>query len=81
MNYPIALKYLDTDYMEDNNIPCAGKIIINETQEWDYSVDGNIDSAKKNLCYGFMRAIARILGFGSSIKCIGTGYARDFGRY
>lgn len=68
INYPYALKYIDTDPVEGDNIPLAGVIQLNKNIDWDYSVDGNIDISRKNLTYGLMRAIGRILGFGSSIK-------------
>lgn len=73
--YPVALRYLDSDNIEEEHIPLAGIIQINNDIDWDYSVDGNVDVSKRNLTYGLIRAIGRILGFGSSVKCLGNGYA------
>lgn len=68
IGYPKAFKYVDTDNLEEEQIPSAGTIHLNKDVDWDFSVDGNIDVSKKNLTYGLMRAIGRLLGFGSSIK-------------
>lgn len=45
-----------------------GIIKINPNIEWDYAVGENISENGNNLAYALMRSIARILGFGSSIK-------------
>lgn len=62
-----------------NNLPkresttTDGIITINSNTIWDYSLGDNISEDKKNLSFGIMRAIARILGFGSSVQVAETG--------
>lgn len=49
---------------EDKN---AGTIIINSDEIWDTYTGDNIDTTKKNLTFGLIRAMCRIFGFGSPI--------------
>ena len=64
---PTALKaHLENQPSRDSTYP-DGTITINSTKEWDYSLNENISADGSNLTYGILRAIARILGFGSSV--------------
>ena len=64
---PSALeRYKDPTKKHDISSP-DGIITINSNTIWDYSLEDNISPNGNNLTYGIMRAIARILGFGSSI--------------
>ena len=56
----------------DQNTP-DGIITINSNTDWDYNIGDNISSDKKNLSFGIMRAVARILGFGSSVQVESPG--------
>ncbi len=58
--YKDPTKKHDTSYSD-------GIITINSNTIWDYSLEDNIAPNSNNLTYGIMRAIARILGFGSSV--------------
>lgn len=44
-----------------------GIITINLDTEWDYNLNENIAPNSKNLAHCLMRAIARIMGFGSTV--------------
>ena len=59
-------------YAYKTNLPNTGEsngiITINENTDWDYSLGDNISDSGKNLTFALMRAIARILGFGSSVN-------------
>lgn len=65
--YPRSLYDIQTPNPGETSIP-SGVIKINKNTEWDYAVGGNINMTKKNLTYGLLRGICRIMGFGSSIK-------------
>lgn len=45
-----------------------GVISINKNTDWDFNIGENISASKNNLAFGVLRAMARIFGFGSSIK-------------
>lgn len=66
INYPLLPDKRPFDFPD-------GIITINSNMEWDYAIGENISENGNNLAYGLMRAIARILGFGSSIKVYDTG--------
>lgn len=71
--FPVALyAYLENMTGRDQNTP-DGIITINSNTDWDYNIGDNISSDKKNLSFGIMRAVARILGFGSSIQVESQG--------
>ncbi len=65
--YKNQLKDRDSSYPD-------GIITINSNTIWDYSLGENVSADGKNLTYGIMRGIARILGFGSSVVFNGTDY-------
>lgn len=70
---PYALfAYLENISDRDNTTP-DGIITINSNTIWDYNLGDNISPDKKNLSFGIMRAIARILGFGSSVQVESLG--------
>lgn len=58
--FQLQLTERDTTYPD-------GIITISSNTKWDYSLNENISPDCKSLTYGLMRAVARILGFGSSI--------------
>lgn len=62
--------YQEGKRMDDSK---DGIITINKNVSWDCSVGENIPEDKKNLTTGILRAICRILGFGSSIKVHSSG--------
>lgn len=65
--YPLSLNaYLDRFFERDHAIP-DGVIFINSKTQWDYALGDNITSDGKNLAWGLMRAMARIMGFGSDV--------------
>jgi len=70
---PLALKYHNDPLEERNRDIADGIITINSNINWDYNIGDNISSDGNNLAYGLMRAIARILGFGSSIEINDSG--------
>lgn len=72
--YPKALEHINSENIKPTDIAPAGIITINRLTDWDYSTDGNVDSSKKNITYCLMRAVGRIMGFGSSIKWTKNGY-------
>ena len=45
-----------------------GIITLNPNTVWDYNIGENITADGKNLAYGIMRSIGRIMGFGSSVS-------------
>lgn len=66
--YPVSLSaYMDKLSERDTTYP-DGIIRINSKTSWDYALGDNISSAGKNLALGIMRAMARIMGFGSNIS-------------
>lgn len=70
---PYALfAYLENISDRDITTP-DGIITINSNTKWDYNLGDNISPDKKNLSFGIMRAIARILGFGSSVQVESLG--------
>ena len=50
-----------------------GQFILIKNKPWDYSVGEKISANENNLTYGLVRAIGRILGFGSTIKINNNG--------
>lgn len=66
VSYPMS-------YIAPQSRSVAGTIIVNPSSNWDYSTGDNMDSDKKNLCFALLRAIGRIMGFGSSIKINSIG--------
>lgn len=65
---PTALKTYKNHFEKREHLYPDGIITINRNTSWDYNLNENISSSGKNLSYGIMRAIARILGFGSTVK-------------
>lgn len=68
----VLYDYLEGISERDTEYP-DGIITINSNTIWDYNLSDNISSDKKNLSFGIMRAIARILGFGSSVQVESLG--------
>lgn len=64
---PVALNVFLEGMADRDSTNPDGVITINSKILWDYSLGDNISPDKKNLPFGIMRAVARILGFGSSI--------------
>lgn len=50
-----------------------GIITISNNLDWDYGLGDNIASDRPNLGYGIMRAVGRIMGFGSSVSINSAG--------
>lgn len=65
--YPAALKNIGSENIDINILPSAGTITVNHTVDWNYGVGGNANGNKRNLTFGLMRSIGRVMGFGSSI--------------
>ncbi len=70
---PLPLKYYLESFGKRDNTTPDGIITINSNVDWDYGLGDNIVSDKPNLAYGIMRAVGRILGFGSSVSVTSTG--------
>ncbi|MDE6199021.1 MAG: hypothetical protein K2G06_04180, partial [Muribaculaceae bacterium] len=68
----VLYDYLEEISERDTEYP-DGIITINSNTIWDYNLGDNISPDKKNLSFGIMRAIARILGFGSSVQVESSG--------
>ncbi len=66
-------KYKNPDSYHTSYYP-DGIITISSNTVWDYSLGENVSADGKNLTYGIMRGIARILGFGSSVALKGSDY-------
>lgn len=66
---------------DESTSKCSGIIHINSSVEWDYKFGENSDSNKRNLTFGLLRSIGRILGVGSTIrKDEDNNYKSVFGR-
>lgn len=65
--YPAAFKNIGSENIDIDVLTSAGNITVNQTIDWNYGVGGNVEEHKKNLTYGLMRSIGRVMGFGSSI--------------
>ena len=71
--YPVALNaYMDNSYERENPYE-DGIIRINSNTVWDYALGDNISPSGKNLALGLMRAMARIMGFGSTVSINDNG--------
>lgn len=67
MYFPLTLKrYINKESAEAYSAPDA-VITVKSPNNWDYNIGDDISDRSKNLAFGFMRAIARVLGFGSCI--------------
>ncbi len=69
--YPTSLYfflYPDENYLNSDITRTDGKITINSTIDWDYSIGSNISENKKNLTSSLLKSVARILGCGSSVS-------------
>ncbi len=71
--YPVALKaYLDNSKLRDSTNP-DGSILISSNTVWNYGLDENVTNEGPNLAYCLLRSIARIMGFGSTVKMDNSG--------
>lgn len=71
--YPYSLCVYNGTVPSHNSNSYDGTIYINKNKPWDYSVGEKISANENNLTYGLVRAIGRILGFGSTIKINNNG--------
>ena len=71
--YPTSLIGYTNGRDEDDPVELDGIIVINRNTDWDYGIGDNINPDKKNLAFGLMRAVARILGFGSDAVADANG--------
>ena len=70
---PTALDaYTNKIHNRDHTYP-DGKITINSKTSWDYSLGEDIPDNCKSLTFALLRGIAKILGFGSSVKINDNG--------
>lgn len=70
---PSALNaYTNKIHNRDHTYP-DGKITINSKTSWDYSLGEDIPDNCKSLTFALLRGIAKILGFGSSVKINDNG--------
>lgn len=73
LKIPIALfAYQQGNKDRDHDNP-DGIIAINTHTNWDFGLGENSTENAPNLAYGVMRAIARILGFGSDVVIDNSG--------
>lgn len=73
LKVPTALiAYKEHPEIRDNTTP-DGTIAINALTNWDFGLNENSTENAPNLAYGVMRAIARILGFGSDVVIDNAG--------
>ena len=71
------LSFIYRDYIGKRDIETPdGIITINSNTVWDYSLSNENFTGGKNLAFGIMRSIARILGFGSTVQLDESGNYR-----
>ena len=70
---PSALYYSKLSSRATEIKDVDGIISINPSIDWDYSIGENVSDNKINLTSALIRAIARILGFGSSVGMNSSG--------